>query len=139
MISTRTVRERLVGGIIVMLVCTMLVISVCTEQVHAANVCKEVAGSSRSAVTFTVKTDKGWLNNQYITLKGTKGIISYTSYTGRNKEISKFGMFNVVITNKNTGKREERTWKDGSCKIKLQKNCTYLITVSPWNKASIQA
>ena len=104
------------------------------QPVQAANVCTSVWGSNSGSKTFEVRTDSGWFNTQYLTLTQTKGTAYSGNYAfGTNKTYKVYGAYQVTIKRtKGSGTVPKSfVWKDGSQKIKLGKNSTYKITITP--------
>lgn len=115
-----------------------LCISLLSSFAMAANVCSSISGNANGKKTFTVITGSRWLFSDKITIKQTKGQLSYDSWTGREKTKNTYGIFYITVkntSNPNDKYNKTYTMKGGSCTIKLGKNSTYTITVTP---ASIQ-
>ncbi len=106
-------------------------ISVNTQEVNAADYCTKISGNYGSAKTFTVDTGKRFLLSDYIALKASAGKLKYwTIGIPRTKDI--YGRYTIKIYDVSSKKAETKTWKDSkSIKIKLKKNRTYKITVTP--------
>ena len=103
------------------------------QEVQAANVCTSVYGNLRKTVTFEAKTGSGWLLGQYLTLTQKKGTAYNGNYAWGGKTYSVYGTYWVSIQRtKGSGSIPKGfTWKSGSAKIKLGKNSTYKITITP--------
>lgn len=104
--------------------------------VNAANVCYNIDGDCSSSETFTVKTDKGWFNNQYITLRQTKGKMRFARATFTDvkyKTVNMYATYYVTVYDNSRHKyvMKNKTWKNGSMKIKLQKYSSYSVTLTP--------
>ncbi|MBQ5992030.1 MAG: hypothetical protein IJL62_05725 [Clostridia bacterium] len=96
----------------------------------AANVCRQISGSSKKAVTFTVKTGSRWLLSDKLTIKQTKGVFKYNDWLYREKTAKGYDEYIIKVT-KVGGKTKTYTLGGGSITIKLDKNSTYKITVTP--------
>ena len=87
--------------------------------------------------TIYVETKANWSKpgSESITLEQQKAQYTYEVYRGRKegwvkKSGSIYPTYNITIKNNTTGKSQKKTWKNGSIKLKLDRNCTYNITVS---------
>lgn len=92
----------------------------------AATVFAGTSGSTNS-VTINVSTRSGILK-PYIVLSQNKAKASFRRYT-KDVEGTAYGHYNVVV-NKDGRQVNSFKWKNGSTKIKLDRNTNYTITVS---------
>ena len=104
-----------------------------SQEVRAANVCTSVSGNLRKSVTFEAKTGSGWLLGQYLTLTQDKGTAYNGNYAWGGKTYNVYGTYQVTITRtKGSGKIPSKfVWNSRTAKIKLGKNSTYKITITP--------
>ena len=102
----------------------------------ATNICGDIYGDCSESQTFYVKTGKGWLNNQYITISQTKGKLRYarpTFTSVKYKTVKQYATYYITVVDESTGKyvMKNKEWKSGSMKIKLKKYKEYSVTVTP--------
>lgn len=127
--------------IISMILITAMLVSACTVNVMAANVCRNIGGTARSTTTFTIKTDKTWITSNKIKLTQTaKGTAEGRTWiTCRPKYYKIWGHYSVRITD-NKGKTKAYSWTGKEFTIKgLKKNSSYKVQVVPYTNGSINA
>lgn len=113
-----------------------LTLVMCLSLVVSFNVTASAATSGgENTKTITVETKANWLypGQESITLKQNKAKYVYEvdSFGKRKtKTASIYPSYIITIKNNTTGERTEEKWKDGSIKIKLDRNCSYTIKVS---------
>ena len=101
------------------------------STLFASNAFAATSGSTGSS-SIHVETKANWLKpgSESITLKQNKATYSYKNIWGTRKTASIYPTYNIKIYNVTTGKTTNKTWKDSSIKLNLDRNCTYNITVS---------
>lgn len=112
----------------------MTLFSTLSISASAAKVCQQVTGTPKAKTTFTVKTTSRWLLSDKITFTQSKGTASFKNWVGVDKNRSTYAAYNITYSKIVNGKvvsTKSETWKDSSHTIKLDKNSTYKITVSP--------
>lgn len=92
--------------------------------------------------TIHVETKANWLKpgSESITLKQNKAKYTYKTYRLGKGWVTKSGSiyptYKITIKNNTKGKSKSVTWKDGSEKLNLDRNCTYTITVAYDNNST---
>ena len=83
---------------------------------------------SKNSVTINVSTGTGFFK-PYVVLSQNKVKASFTVFTNNNKESLTYGHYNIVV--KKDGRQVQKfKWKNGSTKIKLDRNANYTIAVN---------
>lgn len=116
----------------------VIVLSMITgmTNVNAANECKGISGTCAGQESFVVDTSSGWFDNQAVKLTQTKGDYTYETMmlSGASKYTYKkhYGIYYVTVTDSlgNTV-LDNCVWSSKSMSIKLDKNTSYTITVTP--------
>lgn len=115
----------------------VIVLSMITgmTNVNAANECKGIGGTCDRQESFVVDTRSGWLDNQAVKLTQTKGDYTYeTMMLNGSKYTQKkhYGIYYVTVTDSMGNiKLDNCVWSSKSMSIKLDKNTSYTITVTP--------
>ena len=104
-------------------------------DVNAANVCSEINGDCNYEETFNVITGAGWCNNQSVKLTQTKGVHKYELMMlngSKYKTKKQYGIYYITVTDENGNEiLSNEKWSGKTFKIKLSKNTSYDITVTP--------
>ena len=104
-------------------------------DVNAANVCSEIYGDCNYEETFNVTTGAGWCNNQSVKLTQTKGTHKYEMMMlngSKYKTKKQYGIYYITVTDENGNVvLSNAKWSGKSYNIKLSKNTSYDITVTP--------
>ena len=124
--------------IVTMALCLlMLAMIIPARPTEAAGVCREISGKSTKTTTFTVKTGSRWLaKKDVLTLTQKKGVLKAERVFSLNtvyKTFKKYEDYTVVVkkmSGKKTISTKQYSFSKASLKIKLDKNSTYVITVS---------
>ena len=146
-------KARVVKRIAVMALCLlMLVMIVPVQSAEAANVCKQIEGSSKAKKVFYVSTGSRWIaNKDVVKFTQSKGVMKinkrgiflsdymyheYPPFSDTQNATQKMYEVYAVKVEKLNNKNEvvkTQTYKfdGGSIKIKLDKNSNYRITVTP--------
>lgn len=132
----------------------MLVMIVPVQSAEAANVCKQISGSSAATKVFYVKTGSRWnAKKDVVKITQTKGVMNvmqaqygrqraYYATAGKsfndnkpNGTKSMYELYTVKVEKLNqknkTVKTQNYKLSDGSLKIKLEKNSKYRVTIIP--------
>ena len=113
----------------------MLTVILVLSTVFTVNVFAATSGGKNTS-TIYVETKANWLKagSESITLKQDKATYTYQEYKLSKGWVTKsksiYPTYDITIKNITKGKTETKTWKDKSIKLKLDRNCTYQITVS---------
>lgn len=104
-------------------------------DVNAANVCSEIYGDCNYEETFNVTTGAGCCNNQSVKLTQTKGVHKYELMMlngSKYKTKKQYGIYYITVTDENGNEiLSNEKWSGKTFKIKLSKNTSYDITVTP--------
>ncbi len=114
--------------------------SIFTCPVAAANVCKQISGKSTQETTFIVNTGSRWYSSKdVIKFTQTKGTMK-TSDLKLTKSVASTRVmyeYYTVTVKKMSGSKtvntKTYTWTGASQKIKLDRNSTYKVTVTPYS------
>lgn len=120
--------------IIVAALCLLMLCTVMPMEASAASSsCTLIRGNSSKAVTFTVETGSRFLFKDKITFKQTKGSFNYMKWFGGEIREDTKGCYDsfTITVQKVGGKTSTYTLSGSSKTIKLDKNSTYIITVTP--------
>lgn len=128
---TRTLKRTRFMALVLTVITLFSTLSI---SASAATVCSQITGTPKAATTFTIKTTSRWLASNKITFTQSKGTASFTNWVGVDKNRSTYAIYSITYSKIVNGKvvsTKSETWKDGSHSIKLDKNSTYKITVTP--------
>ena len=126
----------------------MLAVMLPAQTAEAANACKQISGNSKAVQVFYVNTGSRWIaKKDVVKLTQTKGTMnikynffgvnySYPPFSDKANDTKKmYEEYSVKVEKLNSKnkvvKTENYTFDSGSLKIKLDKNSTYRITVTP--------
>jgi hypothetical protein len=73
-----------------------------------------------------------------ITLKQTKGKLAYYDWLNNDKTVSAYDVYSVAVQASGSKTIKYYTLKGSSLSIKLEKNTTYTVTVTPGTNAELQ-
>ena len=117
------------GALLLVLAAMLTILS---SAALAANSCPTISGNPKKSVTFTMKTGSRWIFSDKMTFTQTKGTATYRSWFGQYKNYSQYAAYVITYSKIVNGKAVKTTsinWDGSSKTIKLDKNCTYRITV----------
>lgn len=128
----KVMSKRLVSFLLVF----VLLLCGVAQSASAANVCRATSGNSSTATSFTVKT-KGGLFKGKLTLTQTKGVAKGLTWAGGyEKTYSLYGQYTVTYK-KEGGKQKTASWTGKNLTLKLDKNSTYTVTVTPVSNTTL--
>lgn len=119
----------------------VMLVAMCLSMamsVSAANVCSQITGSTATTRTFKVKTGKRFLLSDKLTFKQSKGVLRYETLGGREKTFNAYDTFCIRYQKEGSSTVKTAELKNGSCSIKLDKNSTYIVTVSSEGHGALQ-
>ena len=104
---------------------------------HAASVCSQISGKSTATTVFYVNTGSRWILKDVMKFSQTKGVMN-TSYSTTNAisgTVTIYEIYTIKIQKLNKNNKVistvYKTFNQETCKISLDKNSKYKITVTP--------
>ena len=123
--------------IISMVLLTVIVFSVFSVTVSAANACSYIFGNSNNSKTFYATTDNWWLTNGKIKITQSKGTATKDSYKGGGT-YSTYSYFTIRVSDgKGYSKTYSMTGKSRTVTLP-KRNTRYSITVTPGSNATMR-
>ena len=140
--KTHTTIYKVVAVMLIMVTCFG---ALCTEALAAKNVCTQIRGSAKRASTFYVETGSRWIaSRDCIRLTQTQGVMNRSGWTQKAGTFKAYGGYSIRIEKLNsTGRvvsRRTENWNYIASKtIRLDRNSTYRITITPKSLRELQA
>ena len=106
-------------------------------QSHAASACSQISGKSTAVTVFYVNTGSRCILKDVMQFSQTKGVMntSYATTTPINKTVTIYEIYTIKIQKLNKSNKvistTYKTFNQETCKISLDKNSRYKITVTP--------
>lgn len=129
--------KRIIRTLLTLVLCLMTLCTVFITPASADNVCKQITGTSKKQVVFTVNTGSRWLfSKDILKLAQTKGTMNIERITlTQNVKDTRvmYELYDVKVEKIVNGKVKSRKvyqWEEKTLKIKLDKNSFYRITVT---------
>ena len=128
-------KRKLTAKIVTLAMAVMMLVTGFSTKSFAANVCKQISGSSKAAQTFNINTGSRWYSSKdVLKLTQTKGTMKIMKLTGKNSTKKMYEKYYVKVEKLKNNKVvsvKNYTWQKSSLKLKLDKNSTYRVTVTP--------
>jgi len=140
--KTHTTIYKVVAVMLIMVTCFG---ALCTEALAAKNVCTQIRGSAKRASTFYVETGSRWIaSRDCIRLTQTQGVMNRSGWTQKAGTFKAYGGYSIRIEKLNSAgrvvSRRTENWNYTASKtIRLDKNSTYRITITPNSMSQYQA
>ena len=129
-------KRKLTAKIVTLAMAVMMLVTGFSTKSFAANVCKQISGSSKAAQTFNINTGSRWYSSKdVLKLTQTKGTMKIMKLlNGKHTTKSMYEKYYVKVEKLKNNKVvsvKNYTWQKSSLKLKLDKNSTYRVTVTP--------